>query len=210
MRSHRAAPALAVVLMLAFVQGCGGSSPPPAPTAGSGDAAFRQLAGAVLEYSYKRNPSNATYLGIHTYDRLIADYSAAAVRADSAALRDFQTRLDKVDAQALSLEAQLDLEQTKHTLDGMLLRNDVIRGWAKDPDLYSSGITNDAFVLISRNFAPPEDRLRSLIAREKLMPNATFIRLEGMPFNVMTASPKVCIDAAKKFLASLATKNPAS
>lgn len=172
MRSHRAAPALAVVLVLAFLQACGGSSPSPAPTGGSGDAAFRQLAGEVLEYSYKRNPSNATYLGIHTYDQLIADYSAAAVRADSAALRDFRTRLDKVDAQAFSLEAQLDLEQTKHTLDGMLLRNDVIRGWAKDPDLYSSGITNDAFVLMSRNFAPPEDRLRSLIAREKLMPNA--------------------------------------
>ena len=172
MRSHRAAPALALVLVLAFVQACGRPSPPPAPTAGSGDAAFRQLAGEVLEYSYKRNPSNATYLGIHTYDQLIADYSAAAVRADSEALREFRTRLDKVDAQALSLEAQLDLEQTKHTLDGMLLRNDVIRGWAKDPDLYSSGITNDAFVMISRNFAPPEDRLRSLIAREKLMPNA--------------------------------------
>jgi uncharacterized protein (DUF885 family) len=54
----------------------------------------------------------------------------------------------------------------------MLLRNDVIRRWAKDPDLYSSGITNDAFVMISRTFAPPEQRLKSLIAREKLMPNA--------------------------------------
>jgi uncharacterized protein (DUF885 family) len=54
----------------------------------------------------------------------------------------------------------------------MLLRNNVIRGWAKDPDLYSSGITNDAFVMISRTFAPPDQRLKSLIAREKLMPNA--------------------------------------
>ena len=52
------------------------------------------------------------------------------------------------------LEAQLDLERTKQTLDGMLLRNDVIRGWAKDPDLYSSGITNDAYVIISRDLRP--------------------------------------------------------
>ena len=50
----------------------------------------------------------------------------------------------------------------------------------------------------------------SMVLAEKLMPNASFIRLEGMPFNVMTASPKVCIDAAKEFLAALATKNPAS
>ena len=171
MRSGRATPALAALLLVvAFLQGCG--SNPPAPAAGSGDAAFRQLAGEVLEYTFKRDPSNATYLGIHRYDQLIADYSAAAIHADSAALKDFRTRLDGVDAQALSLDAQLDLEQTKHALDGMLLRNDVIRGWARDPDLYSSGITNDAFVMISRNFAPPEQRLSALIAREKLMPNA--------------------------------------
>ena len=171
MRPYRAVLALALFLVLFLVQACG-SGGPPAPAPGSGDAAFRQLAGEVLEYSYKRNPSNATYLGIHTYDRQIADYSAAAVRADSEALKAFRNRLDGVDAQALSPEARLDLEQIEHTLDGMLLRNDVIRGWATDPDLYSSGIANDAFVMISRNFAPPEDRLRSLVAREKLMPNA--------------------------------------
>lgn len=139
---------------------------------GSGDAAFRQIAGEFIEYTFKQDPSNATYLGIHKYDDLIADYSAAAVKADSEALKAFRARLNDVDAKTLSLEAQHDLEQSTQSLDGMLLHNDVIRGWAKDPDLYSSGITNDAFVMISRAFAPPEQRLKSLIAREKLMPNA--------------------------------------
>ena len=108
---------------------------------------------------------------------------------------------------ALSLEAQLDLVQTKHTLDGMLLRNEVIRPWAKDPDIYSSGITNDAYVMISRTFAPPEQRLKSLIARLKLMPNAlaearknldnpprvyTEIAIEQLPATA-TSSPKMCL-----------------
>ena len=44
--------------------------------------------------------------------------------------------------------------------------------WEKDPDQYSSGISNSAFVLMERTFASPDDRLRSLIAREKLMPAA--------------------------------------
>jgi uncharacterized protein (DUF885 family) len=162
----------ALLFLVTFVQACSSPSSLPTPEAGSGDDAFRQLAAEILEYSYKQDPSNATYLGIHKYDDLIADYSAAAVKADTEAIKAFRTRLNGVDAEALSLEAQLDLEQTKQTLDGMLLRNDVIRGWAKDPDLYSSGITNDAFVMISRTFAPPEQRLKSLIAREKLMPNA--------------------------------------
>jgi uncharacterized protein (DUF885 family) len=156
---------------MTFVQACSRSNQPSPPPAPSGDAAFRQLATEILEFTYKQDPSFATYLGIHKYDDLIADYSAASVAADSESIRSFLTRLDDVDAESLSLEAQLDLEQTKHKLDGMLLRNDVIRPWAKDPDIYSSGIANDAFVMISRTFAPPEQRLRSLTARLKLMPN---------------------------------------
>jgi pimeloyl-ACP methyl ester carboxylesterase len=50
----------------------------------------------------------------------------------------------------------------------------------------------------------------SMALAEKLMPNAKFMRLEGMPFNVMTASPTVCIESAKAFLRSLKTENPAS
>jgi hypothetical protein len=44
-------------------------------------------------------------------------------------------------------------------MDGRVLKNDVVRGWVKDPDIYSSGITSDAFVMISRDFAPAEQRL---------------------------------------------------
>jgi uncharacterized protein (DUF885 family) len=48
----------------------------------------------------------------------------------------------------------------------------VVRPWAKDADTYSSGLTNTAYVMIKRRFAPPEERLRKLIAREKAMPAA--------------------------------------
>src|SRR5207245_7078792 len=40
----------------------------------------------------------------------------------------------------------------------------------KDPDRYSSSITISAFVIMSRDFAPADERLRSLVAREKQMP----------------------------------------
>jgi uncharacterized protein (DUF885 family) len=162
----------ALLFLMALVQACSSPGGSPTPVAGSGDASFRQLAAEILEFTYKRDPSGATRLGIHKYDDVIADRSSAAIRDDAEAIKSFQKRLDAVDAESLSLEAQLDLEETKHALDGMLLRDDVIRPWAKDPDFYSSGITNDAFVMISRTFAPPEQRLKSLISRLKMMPNA--------------------------------------
>jgi hypothetical protein len=96
--------------------------------------------------------------------------SAATIRANSETIKSLQARLNDVDVQSLSAEAQLDLEQTKHAMDGMLLRLEVIRPWATDPDIYSSYLTQDAYVMISRNFASPEQRLKSLIARLKLMP----------------------------------------
>jgi uncharacterized protein (DUF885 family) len=55
------------------------------------------------------------------------------------------------------------IHATLHSLEN-------VRFWEKNPDIYSSGITSSAFVIMSRQFAPPADRLRALIAREKLMP----------------------------------------
>ena len=45
-----------------------------------------------------------------------------------------------------------------------------MREWEKNPDNYSSGITSSAFTIMSRKFAPPEARLKSLIERERHMP----------------------------------------
>ncbi len=58
----------------------------------------------------------------------------------------------------------------RDNIKGNLLELETIRGWEKNPDNYSSGITNSAFVLMERDFAPVDERLRSLIAREKQMP----------------------------------------
>lgn len=171
---------VALSLMAASLQGCGRSDEQAKPDAGSGDGAFRALANEILEFTYESDPSNATYLGIHKYDDKIADYSATGVKADVEAIKGFLSRLDEVDVETLSDEAELDFEQTKHTLDGMLLSNDVIKSWAKDPDLYSSGITNDAYVIMSRTFAPPDDRMRSLIARMKAMPAALAAARENL------------------------------
>jgi len=46
----------------------------------------------------------------------------------------------------------------------------VIRPWEKNADNYSSLCANGAFSLMERKFASPDERLKSLIAREKQMP----------------------------------------
>ncbi len=121
---------------------------------------------------YQRQPTWATYLGIHKYDDRLDDYSRKAVDDSVASARQFRERVAAIDAASLSPERQLDREQLLRAIDSRLLTLEVVRPWAVDPDSYSSGLTRTAYIMIKRNFAPPEERLRQLIAREKAMPAA--------------------------------------
>jgi uncharacterized protein (DUF885 family) len=147
---------------------CGGSP----ESGGSGDAAFRALAKDAIGDFMRRDPSEATDLGIHTYDSEMDDVSQAAVVAQSKALADFASRVNAIDPASLSLDAQLDREQLLHAFNAGILANDSIRQWVKNPDMYSSVVTNAAYVIMKRPFAPAADRLKALIAREQRMPAA--------------------------------------
>jgi uncharacterized protein (DUF885 family) len=160
-------PALA--LALACTLACR-AAPPPAPAVPPGDAAFSALATEILEDSFKRHPSAATDLGIHKYDAVMDDGSRQAVADESAALTGFLTRLRAIDPATLSFDKQLDHEQLVRAMTAGILANDTIRQWTKDPDVYSGGVTRAAYMIMKRKFAPPADRLKSLIAREEKMP----------------------------------------
>jgi uncharacterized protein (DUF885 family) len=51
-----------------------------------------------------------------------------------------------------------------------LLNIEKIRQQTTNPDFYSSGVTASIFSLISRKFAPPEERLKDVISREQQIP----------------------------------------
>ena len=143
---------------------------PPPSGAGPGDAAFTELARQILDDHHKRHPSAATDLGLHQYDAELEDASEAAIHAESQALQQFRTKLAAIDAATLTTDRQLDREQLQRALDAGVLALDRIRQWAKDPDSYSGAITNSAYVIMKRNYAPASERLTALIAREKKMP----------------------------------------
>ena len=73
---------------------------------------------------------------------------------------------------ALDAPVAADREILLNNIKSELLTLEVIRAWEKDPDKYSSGITNSAFVIMERPYASADTRLRALVEREKLMPQA--------------------------------------
>ena len=110
------------------------------------------------------NPSRATAFGFHDpYDLQLEDYSVRGVQEELATEKRYLAEFEKMPA---SDERDLVISSIK----GNLLELENIRAWETNPDYYSSGVTESIFGLISRKFAPPEQRLRDVIAREKKIP----------------------------------------
>ncbi|RPI56585.1 MAG: DUF885 domain-containing protein [Acidobacteria bacterium] len=163
---------LRVFLAMLVISACSSAPQPPPAAAPSGDTAFDEVARAYLQDLYRRNPTYATYLGIHTYNDRIEDYSRQGVNDAIGSARRFRERVAAIDARTLSASNQLDHEQLLRAIDSRLLTLETVKPWARDPDSYSSGLTRTAYIMIKRNFAPADERLRQLIARENAMPAA--------------------------------------
>jgi uncharacterized protein (DUF885 family) len=121
---------------------------------------------------FKFSPTSGTAAGLHQYDTRLEDYSAAAVEQEVAALHGFEKKVAAIDPGTLDAPVAADREILLNNIHSELLSLEVIRGWEKNPDSYSSGITNSAFVIMERPYASTDTRLRALVEREKLMPQA--------------------------------------
>ncbi len=135
---------------------------------------FRALVDQYYSTALPYAPTEATALGIHTYDAKLENYSRATIDTEIRGLHYFLKKFEAVSPEGLDESTQGDLAMMQNNLRSQLLSLETIRMWEKNPDNYSSGITGSAFVLMERKFAPPEERLRALISREKQMP-AVFI-----------------------------------
>jgi uncharacterized protein (DUF885 family) len=119
---------------------------------------------------FKFSPTLGTAAGLHQYDTQLEDYSAAEIQREIAALHAAERKIEAVPPDALDASVAGDREILLNNIRSSLLTLEVIRPWEKNPDAYSSGIASSAFVIMSRNYAPPDARLRSVVARELLMP----------------------------------------
>src|ERR1039458_4499427 len=141
------------------------------PEAADAGTRFRALADQYFsDVMFRFGPTNATAAGFHQYDSKLEDYSRAGLDADIAALKEFEWKFDDFPEAGLDESTKADLAIMRSQVRSNLLELETVRPWQKNPDTYSSGISNSAFVLMERDFAPADERLRSLIAREKQMP----------------------------------------
>jgi uncharacterized protein (DUF885 family) len=133
---------------------------------------FDALVDAYFKHYFAANPSTATSVGFHEYDARLEDFSLATHASFRRMLTNYLREFERIDGSRMSLSERDDREVMINTIRALLLEEDRVQMWRKNPDRYSSAATNSIFVLISRNFTSPEERLRSVIAREEQIPNA--------------------------------------
>jgi uncharacterized protein (DUF885 family) len=140
----------------------------------SEDARFAAFGDHVVDESLKLDPISATQLGEHRYDALMTDVSAAGRATRRAFAERSLAELAKFNRQKLSREHQIDAILLKDQLDYIIFSDQRLRDWAWDPLTYSGPEGSALFGLMSRNFAPLPDRLRSATGRLEALP--TYLR----------------------------------
>lgn len=116
------------------------------------------------------NPTVGTQTGFHQYDTQLEDYSASGIQRATTELHKYLKQLEAIPADGLDRGVADDREVLMNSIRSQLLSLETIRMWEKNPDNYPSGATNSIFVLMERNYAPVDTRLRAAVARERLIP----------------------------------------
>ena len=155
------------LLLCAFALLCGG---PCAFAASAADPAFEAVAKAFIEDFLRLNPEEATDLGDHRYDDRLRDYSTQGVSERLATWQKHLAALDRVPSAQLTGANRVDARIMRVQLEAMLfeLTEEKPREW--NPLSYNASLANSLYQLTSRDFAPPEQRLRSAIARLGALP----------------------------------------
>jgi uncharacterized protein (DUF885 family) len=133
------------------------------------DAEFEAVAEEYVKTYLAAHPLHGTALGFHEYDGKISDYSRLALDAELSRLRRFDDRLAKFDSAKLSPRQSIDFRILQTAVKRELFEMQDMSVFERNPMVYARA--GDVNVYIKRNFAPLEDRVRSLVAIESQIPN---------------------------------------
>ncbi len=131
---------------------------------------FADMADAYFEATFKFSPSWATAAGIHTYDDQLNTHSAKSIADRIEELKSFKGQFEGLKKDKLDFATSLDRELILSNINAYLFELEEVPDWKRNPDSYSSGASESLFGLVKRNFAPINQRLKSVVAREKQIP----------------------------------------
>jgi uncharacterized protein (DUF885 family) len=111
------------------------------------------------------NPVGASWLGIHDYDDRLGDFSEAGFEEQAGEMVEYENRLAQVDSAALSAAEQIDYAILQADIRANRWSTEKVVDWRRNPALYVQTPLMGLLALVSREYAPLPERLRSIIGR---------------------------------------------
>ncbi len=179
---------LVVALVLA---GCSANPRTQPQTPGTGDdAIFNLISEEYLRGYLAWRPLEAVQLGFHEYDGKLKDYSRASIAAELARLKDFDRRLDGLRTAELSPRTFYDFRILRAGIRRELFALEDMQAYTRNPMTYTGAL--DVSPYIKRDFAPLEERVRSIIFILNQAPNV----VAAAHANLEDALPKPWVETA--------------
>jgi uncharacterized protein (DUF885 family) len=133
------------------------------------EADFTAVSDEFIKGYLNARPLLGTQLGLHEYDGRTFDFSRLALDAELQRLRRFDDRLRKIDPQKLNPRNAVDLRILQASIANELFEFQEVHKFERNPMIYAQCANLNIY--IARNFAPIEDRVRSLTSIEAQIPN---------------------------------------
>ena len=141
-----------------------------ASAAPGADESFSTLAARYLDGTADRSPVAATALGDHRADDRLDDVDAAARARIRDTFLDYRETLAGIDRDELSRANQVDAAILHNEIESSLFELVTLEEWAWNPLYYVRLSGNAIYGLLSRDFAPLDERLDNAASRLEQLP----------------------------------------
>src|SRR5213083_1762328 len=136
----------------------------------SQDDAFQKIAHEYIEQYLRTNPEDATELGDHRFDGQLTDYSSEARAKELATQKEFRDKLSAIDGSQLTAANNVDFRILKENIDYKIFQAEELKEAEWNPLVYMQSLANSLYLLVARDFAPPEKRIPNLRQRMEAIP----------------------------------------
>jgi len=134
------------------------------------DDAFQKIAHDYIEQYLRANPEDATELGDHRFDGQLTDYSTEARAKELATQTEFRNKLNAIDGSQLTGANNIDFRILKENIDYQIFQAEELKQAEWNPLVYMQSLANSLYLLVARDFAPPEQRIPNLRRRMEAIP----------------------------------------
>ena len=134
------------------------------------DDEFQKNAHDYIEQELQANPEEATELGDHRFDGQLSDYSSGARAKELAAQKEFRDKLNAIDGSQVTGANSVDFRILKENIDYKIFQAEELKEPVWNPLVYNQSLANSLYLLVARDFAPPEKRIPNLRQRMEGIP----------------------------------------